>query len=100
MESQWRQLLRFYEAAQARDEALIANTLAKLRESGERTAVLITGGFHAPAIAKRFKEQGLGLVVVATKVGHGTTDERLYHAVLKYKSGHGSLAEVQAIAGR
>ncbi len=89
VEAQWRGLLRFYEAAQARDEALVTNAIAKLHESGERVAVLITGGFHSPAIAKRLKEQGMGLVVVATKVGHDA-DPQHYHDILKLKNGHGN----------
>ena len=88
-------LRHFYEAARARDEALIDNTLAKLRASREPLAVLITGGFHAPAIAGRLKEAGVGLVVVAPRVAHAS-DDRLYRAALKYKTGHGSFEEVEA----
>jgi hypothetical protein len=92
-------LQRFYAAANARDEALVANTLAKIAETKERVAVLITGGFHAPQMARLLQEGGVGLIAVAPKVG-GETDEQLYHAVLKYKSGHGTFEDVQAAALR
>ena len=88
---------RFYSAANDRDQALVDNTLAKIRDSGERIAVLITGGFHAPRLSKLLEEQGAGLVVVTPKVTQAT-NEALYHAVLKYKSGHGSFEDVVAAA--
>jgi len=87
--------LRFYELAQARDEALVDNVVAKLQESSESLAVLITGGFHSPTITALLRDRGVGLVVVAPKISNAA-DSRLYHAVLKYKSGHGSLEDVQA----
>ena len=88
---------RFYDAANDRDQALADNALAKMRESGERMAVLITGGFHAPRVAQLLKQEGAGLVVVAPKVTQAT-NEQLYHAVLRYKSGHGSFEDVMAAA--
>ena len=90
-------LQQFYAVASTRDEALVARALAKLEETHEPLAVLITGGFHSPQITKRLTEQGLGVVVVAPKVTQ-PTNERLYQAVLKYKSGHGSFKEVEAAA--
>ena len=89
-------LQRFYQSAKSRDGQLVANALAKLREAGEPLAVLITGGFHAPDITRLLREQGVGTVVVTPKVS-SSTDERLYRAVVKYKSGHGSLDEVMAV---
>jgi hypothetical protein len=90
---------KFYDAANNRDQALVDNALAKVRESGERLAVLITGGFHAPRITALLKEKGAGVVVVAPKIEH-PTDEALYHAVLKYKSGRGSFKDVQSAAAQ
>ena len=90
-------LQQFYQSAQQRDEQLVQRALAKLRETGEPIAVLITGGFHAPEITKRLTAQGVGTVVVTPKV-ITPTNERLYRAVVKYKSGHGSLDEVMALA--
>jgi hypothetical protein len=90
-------LTRFYDLARQRDQALAARALAKLAETGERLAVLITGGFHAPKITELLEARGVGVVVVAPKVT-APTDERLYHAVLKYKNGHGSFDDVMAIA--
>lgn len=88
-------LERFYEAAHRRDAVLVEHAMAKVAETGEPIAVLITGGFHSPKITQLLKEQGVGLVVVAPRVSQAT-DERLYRAVLRYKSGHGTFEEVQA----
>jgi len=43
----------FYEVATQRNEALVDRAVAKVRESGEPLAALITGGFHAPEITRR-----------------------------------------------
>ena len=91
--------LRFYEIARRRDETLAANAIEKLRISGERLAVLITGGFHSDRITDALHAQGFGVVEVAPRIDH-PTDDRLYHAVLKYKHGQGSLSEVLAIANQ
>ncbi len=93
------QLRNFYEVAKQRDEALVKNALAKLKETGEPLAVLITGGFHSPQITKMLTDQGVGTVVVTPKVST-PTDERLYRAVVKYKSGRGSFDEVMSIASQ
>lgn len=90
-------LRRFYEAAGVRDQALVNNALAKLAQTQEPLAVLITGGFHAPLLTQLFTEKGIGLVVMAPKIEHDT-NEQLYRAVLKYKNGHGTLRDVEAAA--
>lgn len=92
-------LQRFYTTASRRDEALIANTLAKLQETQEPIAVLITGGFHSSKLTQLLKEAGIGTVVIAPKVTQAT-DEELYHAVVKYKSGRGSFEDVMDIVNR
>ena len=88
----------FYQAAFRRDQALIDHALAKLKDTGERLAVLITGGFHSPELTRRLAAQGLGVVVAVPKTTTETNDAH-YRALLKYKSGHGSLEEVFATAG-
>lgn len=88
---------RFYEAAQQRDEALVRNAIQKLQESGESLAVLITGGFHSSTISRLLSEQGVATVVLTPKVSQ-PTNERLYRAVVKYKSDRGSFEEVVSIA--
>ena len=88
-------LRRFYDAVRRRDEVLVQNAVAKLSETQEPIAVLITGGFHSPHITQSLKDQGIGVIVIAPKVSQ-STDERLYRAVLRFKSGRGSFDEVEA----
>lgn len=90
---------RFYETTQRRDEVLVQRAVAKVKESREPLAVLITGGFHSPRITQLLQDRGVGVVVVAPKVSQATNDQ-LYRAVLKYKSGHGTFADVQAAANQ
>lgn len=88
-------LQRFYEAARTRDEVLVERTLAKLADTQEPLAALITGGFHSRRITQLLKERGAGVVVITPRVSTAS-DERLYRAVLKYKSGYGTFDEVKA----
>lgn len=92
-------LVRFYESARARDQALANNAMAKLEASHERIAVLITGGFHSPQVTQLLKARGASLVVIAPRVSE-QADEGLYQAVVKYKSGRGSYDEVMSIANQ
>ncbi len=91
-------LARFYTAASERDQALVANAVAKLRQTQEPIAVLITGGFHSSKITQLLKDAQISTVVIAPKITQAT-NEQLYRAVLRYKSGHGSFEEVMAVAG-
>ena len=99
-ETHWPSFQRFYDVAHSRDEALVTNAVNKLRESGERLAVLITGGFHAPRISALLKSQGVATIVLIPKVTHAT-DDRLYRAIMRYKSGQGgSFEEVMDLANQ
>jgi len=89
---------RFYEAARAREQALIDHAFAKLRESREPLAVLITGGFHAPRISRALSEQGVAVMIVTPKIGEDETTEARYRAVLNFKLGKGSLEEIRRLA--
>ncbi len=55
----------FFEAADARNAALLDNLLAEGGRRGARDVVLVTGGFHAPALRRLLEEKGLSHVVVA-----------------------------------
>ncbi len=76
----------FYKVGMKRDEALVANTLSKVREEGVDLAVLIAGGFHTAQITKLLKEQNLSYMVIAPKITEAS-DLELYHKILKEKAG-------------
>ncbi|MBI3292747.1 MAG: hypothetical protein HYZ73_08080, partial [Elusimicrobia bacterium] len=59
---------RFYLEAEARDDAMVANLLARMKTVGASTGVLLAGGFHASGIARRMKEQQVSYVSLAPKI--------------------------------
>jgi hypothetical protein len=76
------QLDGFYQLGVAREEAFIKNIVAKLQESGEKIAVLITGGFHTPGITPMLKEKGYSYMVVAPVITQ-KSDSSIYFSVLR-----------------
>lgn len=58
----------FFEAAEARNKTLLDNTLAEARRQGANTAVLVTGGFHAPALEKRLISEKIPHAVLSPRV--------------------------------
>ena len=97
LESALPRLQRFYEAANARNSAMVSRALEKLKETNEPIAVLITGGFHSPKITQLLKDQAVQVVVVAPKVER-ENNEQLYRAAFRFKNGQGSFEDVQKAA--
>ncbi len=54
----------FYEAAQARNEALLANLVKRMKADGRRSACLVTGGFHSRGMQDLMDRDGLSYVVI------------------------------------
>jgi len=73
----------FYNIAQARNNAMIQNTIQAMRENGEEVAALITGGFHSKGLAGLMKQKGLSYLIIMPKFKEG--EERPYLAVLTNK---------------
>ncbi len=67
---------RFYRAAEARNRALAGNLWAKARLSGDRAAVLVTGGFHADGVESLLKEMGARVAVVTPSMEPGRINSR------------------------
>lgn len=72
----------FYQLGAKREDVFIKNLENKLQESGEKIAVLITGGFHTPGLTKALKEQGYPYIVV-TPVITKRGDPNIYLSVLR-----------------
>jgi hypothetical protein len=77
----------FYQLGTAREEAFIKNLGYKMDESGEKIAVLITGGFHTPGVTQMLKDKGYSYTIV-TPVITQRSDSSLYFSVLKGKGSH------------
>lgn len=72
----------FYALADRRDKILIENTLKAMQIKGERTAILICGGFHTQGITQLLKEKDISYIVITPKVS-SEMDTELYFSVLK-----------------
>ncbi len=79
-------LVRFYDLANERDKAFVANAVKLMDKANVSTAVLIAGGFHTPNLRQKFKDKGLSYIIITP---HTTqpTDHDLYRHILKYKAG-------------
>ena len=113
-------LERFYILAQARDAALVANTLRLLdardsslgtRDSQTPTprgtrheargtghghaVVLVAGGFHTPGMTALLRERNVPYVVISPTAS-GELDEALYHRLVRGETA--SLAQLVALA--
>jgi len=71
-----------YDIAQLREDAMIQNIISKLADTGEKTAILITGGYHTQRIAEGLKKCDIGLLVVRPKISQ-LSDHKLYISILK-----------------
>ncbi len=71
LSKEWEQHIKnavqFYDVAKKRDET-IAQHIQTFRKSKENTAILVFGGFHANAIKKILKQQGLSYFVISPKI--------------------------------
>ncbi|MFH1878325.1 MAG: hypothetical protein ABH883_05920, partial [Candidatus Omnitrophota bacterium] len=75
--------LDFYRKAEARNSAMIENTVKRMKAEGKHAAALITGGFHTEGLTALMKEKKLSYLVVIPKFESGK--DRPYVAVLTNK---------------
>ncbi|MEW6535564.1 MAG: glutamine synthetase beta-grasp domain-containing protein [Candidatus Auribacterota bacterium] len=54
----------FYVTAEQRDTILVQNFLAKMKEQGAKTGILIAGGYHSEGIANHLREQNISHTVI------------------------------------
>ncbi|HTL71202.1 MAG TPA: hypothetical protein VL404_07930, partial [Candidatus Eisenbacteria bacterium] len=74
-------LQEFYDSVSRRDLAFLNNTEKELNSSGQKVAVLISGGYHTPHIKKLFREKGYSFAVLAPLVS-SETNQRKYEKLL------------------
>jgi hypothetical protein len=72
----------FYKLGSAREKAFVKNMEDKINESGEKTVVLIAGGFHTPGVSQMLKEKGYSYAVVAPVITQ-QSDSSIYFSVLR-----------------
>ncbi|GEM_PF-2974845 len=65
----FREALRFYELAEARDLSISESIIQTLDEQDIQKAILITGGFHTEGIEKFLGNHNIGLLEITPKMG-------------------------------
>ncbi|MCK4851515.1 MAG: hypothetical protein KAS86_00220, partial [Candidatus Omnitrophica bacterium] len=75
--------MKFYRDAEARNNAMLANTLKRMRAEGKHVGALITGGYHTEGLTGLMRQKGLSYLVVVPKFESGR--ERPYVAILTNK---------------
>lgn len=73
----------FYQLGVKREQAFIKNVADKMNQSGEKIAVLITGGFHTPGISRQLKEKGYSYIVTAPVISQSGDSNNIYLSVLR-----------------
>lgn len=68
IESLFEKALEFYRGVKERDRFLLENIESRLRETGEKKAVVITGGFHSDPFSTYFKTKGYNYALIAPKI--------------------------------
>ena len=77
--------LKFYEIAEERNHAMLANTVQAMRREGKTMAALVSGGHHSYGLTELMKEKGLSYLVLMPKTFN--EEERPYVAILTKKTG-------------
>jgi len=81
------QIERFYQLGLEREKAFIRNMADKLKASGQKLAVLITGGFHTPGITRILKDKGYSYLVVVPVITQ-KSDSSTYFSVLRNENNY------------
>ncbi|MFC1548840.1 HEAT repeat domain-containing protein, partial [Candidatus Omnitrophota bacterium] len=80
-----RQALKFYDLAERRNHAMLANTVAAMRREGKHVAALVSGGHHSKGLTEIMKDRGLSYLVLMPKFFND--EARPYVAILTKKTG-------------
>ncbi|MFH1877375.1 MAG: hypothetical protein ABH883_01025 [Candidatus Omnitrophota bacterium] len=75
--------MEFYSIAERRNQAMIANTVDRMRKENRHVAALITGGYHTDGLTELMRKKELSYLVVIPKFDKDK--ERPYIAILTNK---------------
>jgi hypothetical protein len=75
---------KFYTLASKRNEAMLKNTLERMKKENVHLAALVTGGFHSEGISELMDKDKLSYLVVMPKIDPKSPD-RPYIAILTQK---------------
>ncbi|MBU0604710.1 MAG: hypothetical protein KKH77_00275, partial [Candidatus Omnitrophica bacterium] len=77
--------MEFYRTAEKRNSAILANTIATMKERGQNVAALITGGYHSQGITELLRQNRTSYIVILPKFD-ASKGERPYIAILTNKT--------------
>lgn len=66
----------FYQNAEERDNVFFSNLLHAMTSKHQKTALLVTGGFHTQGLEKQFKKAGISYLVVVPEIQSIPRDNR------------------------
>jgi hypothetical protein len=72
----------FYRIGLEREQSFMKNIADKMASSGDKVAVVITGGFHTSGMSKLFKDNGYSYAVVTPAITE-KADPAIYYSVLR-----------------
>lgn len=78
--------VRFYRLSRRRDAAMAARLAARMEATGERSAVLVAGGYHAPGLKRELRSRGYSYVSVIPSATHPTDPERYEKLLLAQRT--------------
>jgi len=76
--------ITFYEAATARNAAMVTNTIKMMKENGVKTAAIVTGGFHTRGITDILKSDRISYLILLPRF-NAAANKRPYVTVLTSK---------------
>lgn len=89
--------VKFYELTLKRNDAMVNNTIRRMREKGQTVAALVTGGFHSEGITELFRKDKVSYLVILPKFDKTkkrpyitiiTNKEKSYKELFRKDAGH------------
>lgn len=74
--------LQFYADAKKRDEVMLQNTLAQLKETSKTKAVLITGGFHSQGLLDKLKQNNISYLEITPRISEIDSANKTYEDLM------------------
>lgn len=76
---------RFYQYAKQREESMVQNLRAEMKQKGSQRAILVAGGFHADGLQDALTKEGIGFASLRPKMS-AEPKKSLYQALLQEKA--------------
>lgn len=74
--------LQFYQLAEQRNQALLQNTLSKMKKGKHEQGVLIAGGFHSQGLKQLLREKNISYAIVQPKIQKELDNKKYQASVL------------------